>query len=55
MSAIDAVVTERLTGRRLRLGQFTVVYNVAEDVVAIVAGVLAGRMSAIGLVEVLDG
>ena len=44
----DALVTERLTRRGLRLAQFTVAYNVVEGVVAIIAGVLAGLVSVIG-------
>jgi divalent metal cation (Fe/Co/Zn/Cd) transporter len=44
----DALTTERLTRRGLRLAQFTVAYNVVEGVVAIIAGVLAGLVSVIG-------
>ncbi len=40
--------TERLTRRGLRLAQFTVVYNVAEGVIAITAGLLAGLVSLVG-------
>src|SRR3954453_5198844 len=39
---------ERLTRRGLRLAQFTVAYNVAEGVVAVTAGALAGLVSLIG-------
>jgi len=39
---------ERLTWRGLRLAQLTVVYNVAEGAVAIVAGIAAGLVSLIG-------
>ncbi len=40
--------TERLTRRGLRLAQFTVIYNVAEGVIAVTAGILAGLVSLIG-------
>jgi divalent metal cation (Fe/Co/Zn/Cd) transporter len=40
--------TQRLTRHGLRLAQFTVVYNVAEGVVAITAGLLAGLVSLVG-------
>lgn len=39
---------QKLTKRGLRLAQFTVVYNVAEGVIAVTAGVLAGLVSLIG-------
>lgn len=39
---------QRLTKRGLRLAQFTVVYNVAEGVIAVTAGILAGLVSLIG-------
>lgn len=42
----DAV--RRLTRRGLRLARFTVAYNVAEDAIAITAGVLAGLVSLVG-------
>jgi hypothetical protein len=32
----------------LRLAQFTVIYNVAEGVVAVVAGLIAGLVSVVG-------
>lgn len=44
----DAHETERLTRRGLRLAQFTVVYNVAEGLVAVTAGLLAGLVSLVG-------
>jgi divalent metal cation (Fe/Co/Zn/Cd) transporter len=40
--------TERLTRRALRLTKFTVAYNVAEGVVAITFGLLAGLVSLVG-------
>lgn len=40
--------TERWTRRGLRLAQFTVVYNVAEGVIAITAGLMAGLVSLVG-------
>lgn len=40
--------TVRLTRRGLRLAQVTVVYNVAEGVVAITAGISAGLVSVVG-------
>jgi hypothetical protein len=40
--------TERLTRRGLHLTQFTVVYNVAEGLVSITFGLLAGLISLIG-------
>jgi hypothetical protein len=42
------VETEWLTRRGLRLTQFTVVYNVAEGIVAVTFGLLAGLISLIG-------
>jgi hypothetical protein len=42
------VETERLTRRGLRLTQFSVVYNVAEGIVAVTFGLLAGLISLIG-------
>jgi divalent metal cation (Fe/Co/Zn/Cd) transporter len=39
---------ERLTRRGLRLAQFTVAYNVAEGIVAVTAGMVAGLVSLIG-------
>lgn len=39
---------ERLTRRGLRLAQFTVVYNIAEGVLAVTAGLLAGLVSLVG-------
>ncbi|MGB3945763.1 MAG: cation transporter [Candidatus Saccharimonadales bacterium] len=39
---------QQLTKRGLRLAQFTVVYNVAEGVIAVTAGILAGLVSLIG-------
>ena len=40
--------TIRLTRRGLRLAQFTIVYNVAEGVIAVTAGLAAGLISVIG-------
>lgn len=40
--------TNRLTRRALRLAQFTVAYNVAEGIIAIMAGMLAGLVSLVG-------
>jgi divalent metal cation (Fe/Co/Zn/Cd) transporter len=40
--------TERLTRRALRLTTFTVAYNVAEGIVAITFGLLAGLVSLVG-------
>ena len=48
---IDALTpeqTERLTRRGLRLAQFTIAYNVAEGVVAVTAGLVAGLVSVVG-------
>lgn len=45
---LSAEHTERLTGRGLRLAQFTVAYNVIEGAVAVTAGLLAGLVSVIG-------
>lgn len=39
---------ERLTRRGLRLTQFTVVYNVAEGVLAVTIGLMAGLVSLVG-------
>ena len=39
---------ERLTRRGLRLAQFTVVYNVAEGVLAVTIGLMAGLVSLVG-------
>ncbi|MFN8075351.1 MAG: cation transporter [Kineosporiaceae bacterium] len=39
---------ERLTRRGLRLAQFTVVYNIAEGVLAVTFGLLAGLVSLVG-------
>lgn len=39
---------QKLTKQGLRLAQFTVAYNVAEGVIAITAGILAGLVSLIG-------
>jgi divalent metal cation (Fe/Co/Zn/Cd) transporter len=39
---------QRLTRRGLRLAQFTVAYNVAEGIVAVTAGMVAGLVSLIG-------
>ncbi len=51
-TAADAATTradtEQLTRRALRLAQFTVAYNVAEGIIAITAGVLAGLVSLVG-------
>ena len=52
MTAAEATLTgadlDRLTRRGLRLAQFTVVYNVAEGVIAIAAGAAAGLVSLVG-------
>lgn len=40
--------TDRLTRRGLRLAQFTVVYNVAEGLAAVTAGLMAGLVSLVG-------
>lgn len=45
---LTATDVERLTRRGLRLAQFTVVYNVAEGVIAVTAGLLAGLVSLVG-------
>jgi divalent metal cation (Fe/Co/Zn/Cd) transporter len=45
---LTADQTERLTRRGLRLAQFTVIYNVAEGVVAVVVGLIAGLVSVVG-------
>jgi hypothetical protein len=47
-AARRAVETERLTRRGLYLTQFTVVYNVAEGIVAITFGLVAGLVSLVG-------
>ena len=39
---------QQLTKRGLRLAQFTVAYNVAEGVIAVTAGIMAGLVSLIG-------
>lgn len=39
---------QQLTKRGLRLAQFTVAYNVAEGIIAVTAGILAGLVSLIG-------
>lgn len=39
---------ERLTRRGLRLEQFTVAYNLAEGVIAVAAGLVAGLVSLVG-------
>ena len=44
-AGLDATEVEALTRRALRLSQFTVAYNVAEGVVAVAAGLLAGLVS----------
>lgn len=41
--------TVRLTRRGLRLARFTIAYNVAEGVIAVTAGFVAGLISVIGL------
>jgi divalent metal cation (Fe/Co/Zn/Cd) transporter len=58
----DQVLTRReeLLGRALRLGYFTVAWNVAEGIVAVVAAVLAGSRALLGFgldsgVESLSG
>jgi hypothetical protein len=48
LAARTDVETERLTRRGLRFTQFTVVYNVAEGIVAITFGLLAGLVSLVG-------
>ena len=40
--------TTRLTRRALRLAQFTIAYNVAEGVIAVTAGLVAGLISVTG-------
>ena len=45
---LDEQQAERLTRRGLRLAQFTVVYNVAEGIIAVTAGVMAGLVSLVG-------
>ena len=40
--------TERLTRRGLRLAQFTIAYNLAEGVVAVTAGLVAGLVAVVG-------
>ena len=40
--------TVRLTRRGLRLAQFTIAYNVAEGVIAVTAGLVAGLISVVG-------
>ena len=47
-AARRAVETERLTRRGLYLTQFTVVYNIAEGIVAITFGLVAGLVSLVG-------
>lgn len=47
-TAVSEAETERLTRRGLRLAQFTVVYNVAEGVIAVTAGLMAGLVSLVG-------
>ena len=47
-AGLDATEVEALTRRALRLSQFTVAYNVAEGVVAVAAGLLAGLVSLVG-------
>lgn len=43
----DAQIT-RLTRRGLRLAQFTIAYNIAEGVIAVTAGLVAGLVSVVG-------
>lgn len=45
---LPAPEVERLTRRGLRLAQFTVVYNIAEGVLAVTFGLLAGLVSLVG-------
>ena len=47
-TTLSEVETERLTRRGLRLAQFTVAYNVAEGVIAVTAGLMAGLVSLVG-------
>ena len=47
-AGLDATEVQVLTRRALRLSQFTVAYNVAEGVVAVTAGLLAGLVSLVG-------
>lgn len=44
----DKQEIHRLTGRGLRLTQFTVAYNVAEGAIAITPGLTAGLVSLVG-------
>lgn len=45
---LPAEEVERLTRRGLRLAQFTVVYNIAEGILAVTFGLLAGLVSLVG-------
>lgn len=47
-TALTPAEVEHLTRRGLRLAQFTVVYNVAEGVLAVTFGLLAGLVSLVG-------
>ena len=47
-AGLSTAGVEALTRRALRLSQFTVAYNVAEGVVAVTAGLLAGMVSLVG-------
>lgn len=47
-ASLSPVEVEHLTRRGLRLAQFTVVYNVAEGVLAVTFGLLAGLVSLVG-------
>jgi len=47
-ASLSPAEVERLTRRGLRLAQFTVVYNIAEGVLAVTFGLLAGLVSLVG-------
>ncbi|MBI4940268.1 MAG: cation transporter [Actinobacteria bacterium] len=47
-SDLPAHEVERLTRRGLRLAQFTIAYNIAEGMVAVTFGLLAGLVSLVG-------
>ena len=47
-TSLGAVESLRQTRRGLRLAWFTVVYNLAEGVIAVTAGLMAGLVSLVG-------
>ena len=47
-AAVSRVQADQLTRRGLRLAQVTVVYNIAEGVIAVTAGLAAGLVSLVG-------